>query len=241
MRIGRKMIHLESVDSTNNYVANMIKDAVLASGTVIMADDQFEGKGQRGAEWLSSAGMNLTLSIYLNDVNLSVDRQFKITQIISVGIQNFLNKCGIVSTIKWPNDSYVNDSKIAGMLIENRISAGKIDSTIIGIGLNVNQLKFGTLNATSMSIESGKTYLLSDLYFSFIHTIDETWNALIDDESSLNRAYLNGLYRRGELHKYSDASGLFEGEIIGVTPIGKLKIRRDNSILDYSLKEVKFL
>lgn len=241
MRIGRKMIHLDSVDSTNNYVANMVKEGVLASGTVIMADDQFEGKGQRGAEWLSNAGMNLTLSIYLNDVNLSVDRQFKITKIISIGIQKFLNKHGVVSTIKWPNDSYVNDSKIAGILIENRISAGKIDSTIIGIGLNVNQVEFGKLNATSMAIASGKTYILNDLCFSFIHSIDETWNTLFDDESSLNRAYLDGLYQRGGLHKYSDATGLFVGEIIGVTPIGKLKIRRGNVISDYALKEVKFL
>lgn len=240
MQIGRKMIHLESVDSTNNYVANLLKDGGLASGTVIMADDQFQGKGQRCAEWLSNAGMNLTLSIYLNDVNLSVDRQFKITQIISIGIQRFLNKHGIASTIKWPNDSYVNHQKIAGILIENRISAGKIDSTIIGIGLNVNQLDFGVLNATSMIKETGDSYILNELYFSFIHMIDETWETFMENEASLNQNYLEGLYQLGEIHNYSDKNGVFIGEIIGVTPSGKLKIRREGVIFDYSMKEVKF-
>lgn len=239
MRFGRKLIHLESVDSTNNYVANMVKDQGLASGTVIMADDQFAGKGQREAEWLSTAGMNLTLSIYIDDVNLSVDRQFKITQLVALGIHEFLSKNGINSRIKWPNDSMVDGVKIGGILIENHLSGKQIKSSIIGIGLNVNQLDFGDLAATSMSKLTNKSYLLNELYFSLIYTMNAVWERFWSDPS-LDRVYLNALFRVNEKANYSDKHGDFIGEICGISPEGKIKIRKSEGVLEYSLKEVKF-
>ncbi len=239
MRFGRKLIHLESVDSTNNYVANLVKDHGLASGTVIMADDQFDGKGQREADWLSTAGMNLTLSIYLDDVNLSVDRQFRITQLIALGIHEFLTTQGIDSSIKWPNDILVNGLKIGGVLIENHIVGKQIKSTIIGIGLNVNQTEFDGLLATSMLSETGKTYLLSEFYFSFIHTMNDVWERLCNS-STLDEVYLNSLYRMNQKARYSDVLGEFIGEICGISSDGRLRIKKDNGISEYSLKEVKF-
>ena len=84
MKIGTKIIRLESVDSTNNYVANLLKAREINSGTVVLADEQFAGKGQRGSEWATNAGENLTFSFFLDNVNLSVNRQFELTQLVSL-------------------------------------------------------------------------------------------------------------------------------------------------------------
>lgn len=239
MQFGRKLIHLDSVDSTNNYVANLVKEQGLSSGTVIMADHQFAGKGQRDAEWQSLAGMNITLSIYLDDVNLSVNRQFRITQLISLGIHEFLKQQSIESEIKWPNDVYVNGVKIGGILIESHISGKEIKSSIIGIGLNVNQKDFGSINATSMSLESGKQYILNELYFSFIHVMNGVWEKYWAD-INLDKRYLNSLYRIDVRSSYTDKNGEFEGVITGVSSEGKLRMERGAETIEYSLKEISF-
>ena len=100
MKIGQKIIRLDVVDSTNNYIANLIKLGSIDSGTVIMADDQYAGKGQRDAQWLTGAGENLTFSFFLDDVNLSVDRQFILSQVVALSLSQFLNNIGLDATIK---------------------------------------------------------------------------------------------------------------------------------------------
>ncbi len=132
MQIGRKIIRLESVDSTNNYIANLLKEGVLEDGTVILADDQYAGRGHRDSEWLANAGENLTFSFFLDNVNLSVQNQFYLTCIVSITLTQLLDKYGISSKIKWPNDIYVDQKKIAGVLIENQLSSTYIKSSIIG-------------------------------------------------------------------------------------------------------------
>ena len=92
MQIGRKLIHLESVDSTNNYAANLVKSEGLSSGTVILADEQFAGRGQRGAEWVVEPGMNLTFSVYLEVANLSVEKQIDLSKLVAISICQFLEK-----------------------------------------------------------------------------------------------------------------------------------------------------
>ncbi len=121
MQIGQKIIHLESVDSTNNYVANLIQRKEITHGTVIMADEQFAGKGQRGAEWHVNPGKNLTFSFLLENINLSISQQFFLTQVVSVSLVNLLKKLKLTAQIKWPNDIYINRNKIAGVLIENQV------------------------------------------------------------------------------------------------------------------------
>ena len=148
MKIGQKIIRLDVVDSTNNYIANLIKQGSIDSGTVIMADEQFAGKGQRDAQWQSSAGENLTFSFFLDDVNLSVSRQFNLSQVVALSLYNFLNNLGLDATIKWPNDIYIKGRKIAGVLIENQLKGSLIKSAIVGVGLNVNQTEFQGFSAT---------------------------------------------------------------------------------------------
>ncbi|HIP32513.1 MAG TPA: biotin--[acetyl-CoA-carboxylase] ligase, partial [Crocinitomicaceae bacterium] len=168
MKIGNKIVRLASVDSTNNYIANLVKEREITSGTVVLADEQFLGKGQRGSEWTTNAGENLTFSFFLDNVNLSVENQFILTQLVSLSLIELLDKLNVKAKIKWPNDIYIDSTKVAGVLIENQLSFGQIKSSVIGIGLNVNQKKFDGFNATSLFLENEVHHSLMDILLSFI-------------------------------------------------------------------------
>lgn len=241
MQIGRKLIHLESVDSTNNYTANLVKSRGLASGTVILADDQFEGKGQRGTEWHVEPGMNLTFSAYLEFANLSVENQFDLSKVIALSICHFLEKLGLRPEIKWPNDILVGGRKISGVLIENMISGKSPLRSIVGIGLNVNQMRFGKFDATSIQCELGQFYPVRDALFSFMSSYNEISAELLHRPEVLHQRYLEKLYRYKSVHSYKDATGIFKGSIQGVAPTGKLIVLKNDELVEYDLKEIKFL
>ena len=241
MQIGRNLIHLESVDSTNNYTANLVKSEGLSSGTVILADEQFAGRGQRGSEWVVEPGMNLTFSVYLEVVNLSVENQFDLSKVVALSIIDFLEKNGIIAKIKWPNDILVNGRKISGVLIENSISSSGPIRSIIGIGINLNQTRFGKFDATSIQSELGQFYPVRDALFSFLESLNKLYDDLIDNSAVLNKRYLDKLYQYKSKGTYKDASGLFEGEICGVERSGKLIVLKNDQKVSYDLKEISFL
>ena len=141
-QIGNKIVRLDSVDSTNNFAANLLREGKIGHGTVILADEQTAGRGQRGASWHSQGGMNLIFSVFVEHDNLSVDEQAHITHWVSLSVNDLLRAHDIASFIKWPNDLLVEDEKIGGILIENQLSGAFIRSSIIGVGLNVNQRFF---------------------------------------------------------------------------------------------------
>ena len=155
---------LESVDSTNSEAKRRISD--IDNLSVLSALSQSEGRGQKGNKWSSVPGENLTFSIVLKfgeqtagELRLAVTarEQFVLTEITSLSIVEFLSRHGIKAKIKWPNDIYVGDKKICGVLIENSLRGKNLSSSIIGIGLNVNQRNFDVNlpNPTSMILETG--------------------------------------------------------------------------------------
>ena len=240
--IGQKIIHLDTVDSTNNYTANLQNEGKIKHGTVILADEQTAGRGQRGASWSSKAGENLLLSLYLAPDNLSVIHQPALTHFIAISIVDFLRKIGISAQIKWPNDIYVNDQKIAGVLIENTLRSSSIVSSIIGVGLNVNQMEFEQLNATSIRKELGNHFQVQEVLFSWIQEMNKTWQILASGNfDSLKTTYLSHLYLLNEPAIYSDGLDEFQGVIRGVDLDGFLLLERDNTIKKYDLKEIKLV
>ncbi len=242
MQIGQKIIHLESVDSTNNYVANLIQRSEISHGTVILADEQFAGKGQRGAEWHVNAGENLTFSFLLENVNLSVSQQFYLTQVVSLSLISLLKKLKLTAQIKWPNDIYVKGSKIAGVLIENQVSNGMVNKSIIGIGLNVNQQSFEGFNATSLTLELGQSFHLKEVLFSFIHSFNEHWMAFNNETKQvIKNEYLTHLLNYEKTAKYIDETGEFEGKITGVTEAGQLELLVGSEIKNYDIKGIQFI
>ena len=243
MKIGNKIIHLDSVDSTSNYIANLMKRNEVENGTVILADDQFDGRGQRGAEWSVDPGENLTFSFLLKNVNLSVSNQFFLTELVSLSLVDLLQKNGLKAEVKWPNDIYLNGKKIAGVLIENQLSHATIKSSIVGIGLNVNQESFMGFSATSIKIATGQFRTIKDVLFSFIESFNRISEKFPSSHFNLiHEKYLSNLYLLNKVSSFSDKEGEFTGEIINVLESGQLVLRKENgNEIEYNLKEIEFL
>jgi BirA family biotin operon repressor/biotin-[acetyl-CoA-carboxylase] ligase len=246
MQIGQKIIRLDTVDSTNNYTANLIKQGEILPGAVIMADEQTAGKGQRGAVWSSNAGENMLLSVFLNSANLSLHQQVALTHFAAVSVLETLRKIGISAQIKWPNDIFVGHRKIAGILIENAIVNGQISHSILGIGLNVNQMDFKDLSATSVKLEKMTFYAVEDLFFQLIFALNKYWQPLKSGDLGLLRSlYLDNLYLLEQEATFEDENGIFNGTIQGISEVGLLTIRKvvngETILRNYDNKEVRFI
>jgi BirA family biotin operon repressor/biotin-[acetyl-CoA-carboxylase] ligase len=240
--IGQKIIHLDTVDSTNNYTANLQKEGKIQHGTVILADEQTAGRGQRGASWTSSAGENLLLSVYLIPDNLSVVNQPALTHFISLSLIDFLRKIGISGKIKWPNDIYVNDQKIAGILIENSIRSSYISASIIGVGFNVNQQSFEGVNATSLKLQNEQHFQLKEVLFSWIQEMNLLWAELTKGNLKLLESrYKQELYLLNESAFYLDETGEFEGIVRDVDNQGYLILEKNTELEKYDLKEIRLV
>jgi len=239
--IGKKIIHLDCVDSTNNYVANMVLTKQIEHGTVIMADDQTEGKGQRGNIWISKPGENIITSFYLKTANLSVHKQFYLTIFTSLSVIRLLHKKGIKAKIKWPNDILINSKKISGILIENQLIGAKIEHSIVGIGLNTNQEEFGDLNATSVYNEIAEYTPIHHLLLMLINEMNQLFTELeYENYTNLKEEYLNNLWLLNTNSTFNDKDGDFSGKIVGVSELGLLEVLKENKIKEYNLKEIHF-
>jgi len=243
MSIGQKIIHLESVDSTNNYAAKLLSEGRIGHGTVLLADEQTSGRGQRWTKWSSATSENLLFSIVLQPDNLSVSEQCVLTEITSIALVQFLRKFGISAKIKWPNDILVNGEKIAGVLIENQLRGSQISSSIVGIGLNVNQKTFELPSIVSIVNHIDQNFLdLNEVLLSFLASYLTVWNDYIQNgKSFIRNCYLEHLYQLHETAIYQDTEGKFEGKIIGVSENGLLQIQKENNVKTYDLKEIKFI
>ena len=250
--IGSTIVRLDSVDSTNNYAAKELLTKSLKEGTVFIASCQESGRGTGQASWESTAGLNLTLSIVLHPRQIAISRQFYISKAISLGVADFLVKYVEGVSIKWPNDIYINDKKIAGILIETAISGGKFSRAIVGIGLNINQEKFisDAPNPVSLKNLTGETYELSLMLIDLCACLDNRYRILLSgDFAILDHDYDALLYLKGvwtnfrELNSVlREENSVFEGKILGVEEDGRLKIEtRQGEVRGFYFKEVTFL
>ncbi|MFA9388838.1 MAG: biotin--[acetyl-CoA-carboxylase] ligase [Prolixibacteraceae bacterium] len=243
--IGNAIIKLMRVDSTNNYATAQMAIDNWNEGTVVLADEQIRGRGQINNGWESEANKNLLFSIVLYPEFLPVQNQFLLSKVVAVGIQEVLSKLVDNVKIKWPNDIYVANRKIAGILIENSIMGNVLSSTVIGIGLNVNQRTFYSAapNPVSLCQLLKQELDLADLLTKLFNSIDKWYCKLKDgDVDEINSAYVNKLYQYGEVSEYEDDEGVFVGELKGVNSIGQLLIQPvEGEMRCYHFKEVRFL
>jgi BirA family biotin operon repressor/biotin-[acetyl-CoA-carboxylase] ligase len=245
MIIGSKIIFIENLPSTNTYAASLIKTETIPEGTIIRADFQSAGRGQMGNQWESEAGKNLLISLVLYPTGIEASDQFLISMAVSLGISDFLGREIPGCKIKWPNDIYVNNDKIAGILIENSLMENAILNSVAGIGLNINQCKFITNapNPVSMSLLTGREYDLDDSLIGLASALDHRYLQLMSGKhSEIRRSYISKLYRLNEWNDFHDSAGTFIGRIITVTDDGMLQIERnDRNIREYSFREVDFI
>lgn len=242
--IGSEIIHFKRVDSTSNYIATLLKESNIVNGMVILADEQTEGRGQRGAKWQSIPGENLLLSFYIEHKKLEVYQQKSLTQAVSIAILETLSHFHVFAKIKWPNDIVVANKKIAGILIENQFQGKNIKSSIIGIGLNVLQKEFEIINSTSISNESQESFNLKLVLNQLIYQLNQQFIHLAQKSFDiLEQNYIKSLWLKDEVSSYEKGYGeRFKGIIKGVDSDGKLLIYRLDikEIESFGLKEIKF-
>lgn len=241
----RSLIYLPETDSTNRYLQTLLASENLADETLVWTDFQTAGRGQLGNSWESEGGKNLMFSLLFYPNRLSANQLFVIAELAALCVKRVLDKIVSGITVKWPNDIYWCDRKIAGILIENTLSGGFISRSIIGVGLNINQEQFcsDAPNPVSLKQITGTTYdrmnLLEQLRLSF-HALREQLEA--EGLEVIHREYLQVLYRREGFHLFHDANGTFEACIRHVELSGHLSLERvDKTISRYAFKEVTYL
>lgn len=243
--IGSSIISLNKIDSTNNYANQMSQDGKLVSGTVILARNQTQGKGMQDTKWESKGGKNLTFSILLFHDGLRADQQFLLSKAISLGIVDYLVGYADAFSIKWPNDIYFANQKIAGILIENSVQGTNLSESVVGIGLNINQKYFSkeASNPISLNTITGKDFIISDELDKVLACLDFRYQQLVEKNYKLlDTEYLKLLYRIGEWNEFSSPKGSFTGKIIGVTGFGQLQIElKDGTVKAFGFKEVEFV
>lgn len=244
--IGRNLIKLAETDSTNTYLKALAETENLPEGTAVLADFQRSGRGQRGAQWESSAGKNILLSVLLLPVFLDVNEQFVLSQAIALAVHDFISFYlpGEEIKIKWPNDILVNNKKISGILIENNLNGNKIKNTIAGIGININQENITLPDATSLSQISGKIYALESVCSKLFSFIEARYLQLRrGNEAQLRYEYLQKLYgyRQSNAYLDMDKNIEFAGIIKGVSVSGKLQLQVGEEIKEYDLKQIKLI
>jgi len=234
--IGHSVKTLERVNSTNSYALDFIKQSAPAEGYIVWAKEQFAGRGQRGAAWQSEPGSNLTFSVILRPQFLPIAEQFRLTKAIALGIASFVShflEDGAHVRIKWPNDIYVKNCKIAGILIENVLEQSVLKYSVVGIGLNINQVVFDPLlpNPISLKLLTGKDFNPEDCLMQLCSFIEKQYLDLrAMDYPQIDAAYFNLLYRRGIWGDFQLQGENIKAEIEGVTPLGHLILKRKNAI-----------
>lgn len=240
-----RIIRLQKTDSTNNYLHALARPEQLGEGSVVWAEFQTAGRGQIGNSWESAEGENLTFSVVLYPTFLLANRQFLISQITALSVKQTLDRYVDDITVKWPNDIYWRDRKICGMLIENDLAGQFIYSSILGIGININQKEFksNAPNPVSLYQIIGKRTDRENFLQEFLERLYANYLLLLQEKEVLiQEAYRQSLYRREGFYLYEDANGRFEAAIEEIEPSGYLHLRlRDNTIRRYEFKEVRFV
>jgi BirA family biotin operon repressor/biotin-[acetyl-CoA-carboxylase] ligase len=242
--IGSHIERILELESTNNYAAKQLLTKSPPEGSIFVADSQVGGRGQASNVWESEPNKNLTFSILLYPEFLEIRKQFELSKTISLGVADFLRDKIDHVAIKWPNDIYIGNGKVAGILIENSVRIDKISSCIVGIGLNINQHVFtsNAPNPVSLCQLTGEIYDLKESLEHLCLKIDARYSQLRNLEfRQIDEEYTKALFQRGCWSSYSDENGVFEGKILGVDNIGRLMIEtKAGNVNKYHFKEVTF-
>ena len=234
---------IDVVDSTNNYL-RALDFKRLKTGYCVLAEYQSGGKGQRGKIWKSAPGENLTFSFFLELGQLPPSHQFKLLQLVSLSVLNTVNKLtGVKANIKWPNDIMVNRQKVAGILIENFIQQGKLNS-VVGIGINVNQINFDnyTPKAISLRLLCNEIFNTKLVLSLFEHEFSKLFEKLSPGHGELEQSYRNELYAMGEMHDFETSEGKYMvAEVLGVDRFGRLILNVDGHPKAFLNGEVRWL
>lgn len=241
--IGKQLIFLPKCRSTNDTAADMLKKGILNEGGIVITNHQHAGKGQRGNSWVTEDNKNLTFSLILKPDFLNLSDSFALNILVSLSVLTVLKELDIASfRIKWPNDIMYLDQKLGGILIENSIKGKKIENSIIGIGLNINQVNFDEqFKATSLARIFGRSFNLNELLNKIIKQLENHFLILKSGNLDLLKTtYLNNLYWMNEMHSFISSSK-FNGIITGIDETGRLEIKTGKGLEKFNFKDIKYL
>lgn len=243
-KLCNRLKRYDTLTSTNDFAVELIKSDQPPEGTVIMADFQTKGKGQRNAQWISEKGSNLTFSILLFPSFLKPENHFFLSMALSLGLIDMLHQYQIGAGIKWPNDIFTVNGKIAGILIENAIQGDRIKYSVLGTGLNVNQEHFpeDIPNPTSMKIELKTHHDPGKVLKQSLESIEKWFIKLYDRNfDMIKNRYEEHLMFRNQSRKFSAGREVFSGTIKGINETGQLLIDDGiNNIRTFNFKEVEY-
>lgn len=240
------IIKLSAIDSSNSYLRRLCAKSSQDDFTVVVAKHQTNGRGQRGTVWETEHGKNLTCSVFKRNDSVSVDYNFFISIVTSLAIIKTLQGFQTPKLfVKWPNDILSEQKKICGILIENVIKNNKIEGSIIGIGLNVNQTNFEKLPLASSILNlTGRWHNPEEVLTSIVTNMEFYFKQLKKGKHVyLKRAYEALLFRKNKPSTFKDAQGnLFTGYIKGVNTLGNLQVLLEDEVIkEYQFKEIQLL
>jgi BirA family biotin operon repressor/biotin-[acetyl-CoA-carboxylase] ligase len=240
-----KLIKLDAIDSTNEFLKGLSSNQILENFTVVTAESQTKGKGQMGSVWDSEPSKNLIMSILVKDFTTNINQIFDINIAVSVSIIQVLEKLNIPElSIKWPNDIMSYNKKVGGILIENSIKSDGSINSIAGLGLNVNQMNFENLpKASSLALICNSTFDKEEILIKIVERLEQNIQSWNQNSDLLWAEYTNKLFKIGIPMPFEDQNKQnFMGIIQGVSPIGKLKILLENDLVsEFDIKEIEML
>ena len=237
-----KIIKVNATRSTNDKVKMLIKSKKILSGDIIVAKYQYKGRGQLMNKWHSSYGKNLLCSILYKPLDVNIDRTFCINQAVSLAVLKTIRKFNNqTSLIKWPNDILSVNKKIAGILIENSLNSNKITHSIIGIGININQVFFKSLpKATSIKKISNKNIVIDRVLYELIDNYKYYFNR-INEIKYINDKYNQNIFGK-EGCRFVIKGKEYKGKIISISNTGIIKFKTDSKeIEDCDSRKIKLL
>ena len=239
----KNQIKLNKIDSTNRFLLEFNKYSKISGPIVVTAEYQSEGRGRASKSWFSNRGENLLISLLLNH-KLHINKKFDLSILISLALKDFLsNYLNDEIYIKWPNDLIINNKKIAGFIIDNLVQNSSIHTSVIGIGINVNQIKFNSFSllATSIALENNCNYNIDDIKNNLLSCIENRYIDFVKN-STLHNEYLNHLYLKDKFSFFEINLKRVEAKIINVSEKGELFVQfKNNKIERFLLDEIKFL
>jgi len=246
IEFGNHVIHFDQLPSTNAYAVELLSRSKPAEGTIISTDNQYDGKGQLSNKWESEALKNISLSIILYPSFLNVEDQFKLSQAVSIAVYTTIQAyVASAISIKWPNDIYIGSDKVAGILIQNQIQGKHIASSVVGIGININQelFKSDAPNPISLFNVLRKSVDIVEFKTVLFQNLSQQYQALrLGAYRQLDASYLKVLYRKNQLCNYQIKDNLvIQGSIVGVSNGGLLQVLIDGQMHEYGFKEIKYL
>jgi BirA family biotin operon repressor/biotin-[acetyl-CoA-carboxylase] ligase len=241
---GFRIIRLENAASTNSLLKESAEKEKLEEGTTLIVANQTAGRGQQGNSWESEAGKNLTFSMIFYPDFLPFKRYFLLSKVVALGVKNTLDEYISGIEIKWPNDIYYQEKKIAGILIENDITGYVITRSVVGIGLNVNQEKFSEEIPNPVSLKNilGKEVDIDSLLEKITENIISCYKELKNGNfETIASAYADALFRKSGFHTYADVQGVFKAKIDFVGDDGLINLTTEKGEKrSYAFKEVAF-